>query len=552
MKFLVALAGIVISALCFVPERYALAQPGPPVLWQNTIGGSGLDELYSVQQTADGGFILGGRSFSDTSGDKTANNWDATLMSSDYWIVKTDASGNVQWDKTIGGNRDDWLRTVVQTSDGGYLLGGTSDSDSTGNKTEKWIGTSGPNWDYWIVKTDSAGTIEWQNTIGGSDHDEFRALQQTADNGFILGGYSLSGISGDKNENPVGNHDYWIVKTDSLGNIQWQNTIGGTSFDILYAVRQTADNGYIVGGKSKSNISGDKTENSQGDDDYWVVKTDSVGDIEWENTIGGSSLDVLFSVEQTTDGGYMLGGLSHSNLSGDKLENNIGFADYWIVKTDSAGKIVWQNTIGGTGEDRLLDVRQAKDGGYVLGGYSSSNISGDKTENAIGSAIYTDYWVVKVDASGNIEWDNTIGGSNDDILHAIIPAADTGYVLAGYSYSDISGDKTEDDMGGDYWLVRLAPDSVTGTGPVPPTPTGELWVYPNPMLHKAVIYFPNARKEKFSFMLYDMTGRLIEEKKTIAGHVVLERGPKQPGLYLFRLTGRIPGQQRFGKIIIAE
>src|SRR6185295_12992967 len=152
---------------------------------------------------------------------------------------------------------------------------------------------------------------------------------------------------------------------------------------------------------STSNISGDKTENSVGASDYWIVKTDGTGNIQWQNTIGGSSIDDLHSIQQTTDGGYILGGLSGSNISGDKTENSIGAGDYWIVKTDVSGNIQWQNTIGGSNNDLLYSMQQTADGGYFLGGWSDSNISGDKTENCIG---FADYWIVKIDASGNIQW----------------------------------------------------------------------------------------------------------------------------------------------------
>src|SRR5688572_1611741 len=188
--------------------------------------------------------------------------------------------------------------------------------------------------------------IEWQNTIGGSDHDELFSIQQTADGGYIAGGVSFSNMSGDKTENCMGAVDYWIVKTDSTGTIQWQNTIGGSNNDILTDIHQTVDGGYILGGYSSSNISGDKTENSNFAD-FWIVKTDNLGNIQWQNTIGGSNHDLLFSLHQTTDGGYILGGYSLSNISGDKTENSNGSKDFWIVKTDNLGNIQWQNTIGG-------------------------------------------------------------------------------------------------------------------------------------------------------------------------------------------------------------
>ncbi len=256
------------------------ALPQVAIEWQRTIGGSGYDYLRSVQQTFDGGYILGGWSNSNISGDKTENSQGAT----DYWVVKTDSAGNIQWQKTIGGSGYDWLLSIQQTTDGGYILGGTSDSNTSGDKTENSKGYR----DYWILKSDSAGNIQWQKTIGGSNYDELSCIKQTTDGGYILGGKSNSDMSGDKTENSNGGWDYWIVKTDSMGNIQWQNTIGGGGYDYLWYLKQTADSGYILGGMSASFISGDKTDNSKGSHDYWIIKTNVGGTIQWQKTIGGS------------------------------------------------------------------------------------------------------------------------------------------------------------------------------------------------------------------------------------------------------------------------
>ncbi|MBP7713947.1 MAG: T9SS type A sorting domain-containing protein [Bacteroidia bacterium] len=412
--------------------------------WQNTIGGNYTDQLYSIQQTTDGGYILGGWSESYISGDKTENSFGG----SDYWVVKLDSIGNIQWQNTIGGNSGDGLYSVQQTTDGGYILGGVSTSNISGDKTENSQGYI----DYWVVKLDASGNIQWQNTIGGNSDDYLTSIQQTTDGGYILGGWSNSNISGDKTENSQGDYDYWVLKLDPTGNIQWQNTIGGSINDQLYSIQQTIDGGYILGGWSNSNISGDKTENSQGTD-YWVVKLDASGNIQWQNTIGGSFLDYLNCMQQTSDGGFILAGSSQSGISGDKTEDSQGGSDYWVVKLDAFGNIQWQNSIGGNSDDYLTSIQQTIDGGYILGGYSNSGISGDKTENYQG--LY-DYWVVKLDATGNIQWQNTIGGNSWDELISIQQTNDGGYILGGHSSSGISGDKTENSQGDyDYWVVKL-------------------------------------------------------------------------------------------------
>ena len=390
------------------------------------------------------------------SGDKTEDS-NGEL---DIWIVKTDATGNIQWQNTIGGSGSDGLWTIQQTADGGYILGGNSTSPASGDKTE---GSNG-DYDLWILKTDATGNIQWQNTIGGSGSDGLYAIEQLADEGFMIGGYSDSPLSGDKAENSNGGYDYWILKTDATGNIEWQNTIGGAMDDFLFSMDQTTDGGYILAGSSESSISGDKTENSVGAD-YWMVKTDGTGNIQWQNTIGGDGYDAPCSVQQTADGGYMLGGYSTSDNTGDKTELSNGGNDYWIVKTDATGNIEWQNTIGGAYDETLNSIMQTADGGYVLGGFSPSPISGDKTEDSNG---VDDYWILKCDPNGTIEWENTIKAVGADQLFCVQETSDGGYILGGYSDSPISDDKTEDSNGLiDYWIVKFASDGPSSVAPSP-------------------------------------------------------------------------------------
>jgi hypothetical protein len=453
-----------INLLLFIlSSNLIIAQIAPEIEWQNTIGGDMEDKLYSLQQTTDGGYILGGWSQSGISGDKTEEN----IGSYDYWVVKVNSVGIIEWQNTIGGSNDDWLYSLQQTTDGGYILAGSSSSGISGDKNEARIGIK----DYWVVKLNASGAIEWQNTIGGSEDDEPFSIQQTTDDGYILGGKSKSGLSGDKTEPSLGGYDYWVVKINSSGAIEWQNTIGGEETDELRAIQQTTDGGYILGGNSKSPVSGDKTEAKIGDYDYWVVKINSSGAIEWQNTIGGDDADELQSIQQTSDEGYILGGNSYSGISGDKIEANKGIPnpDYWVVKLNSSGSIEWQNTIGGNGGDILQVVRQTLDGGYILAGYSDSEISDDKTEANIG---YGDYWVIKLKNTGAIQWQNTIGGTNNDYLVSIDQTADQGYILGGWSESGVSGDKTQPNTGldilGDYWIVKLEPEDVCSV----PSPVG--------------------------------------------------------------------------------
>ncbi len=435
----------------------------PAIAWQNAIGGTLDDRLHSVKQTSDGGYILGGYSYSKNTGDKSENR----IGDDDYWVVKVNSSGVIEWEETIGGTGSDLLYDIQQTADGGYILGGESSSPLSGDKTENRIGGEP---DYWIVKIDNAGNVEWDNTIGGTGDEGFSSLDQTSDGGYIIGGTSHSAISGDKTEGLIGDNDYWIVKLNSAGVVEWDETIGGLWDDILTSVEQTSDGGYIIGGYSESDASGDKSENSIGTDylfDYWIVKTDNLGNVEWENTLGGKKYDFLNVVKQTPDGGYIAGGYSESQISADKSENRIGDYDYWIIKLNASGIKVWDNTIGGSGFDNLKTLDVCSDGGFILGGTSLSNISGDKTENMISYPVTSfDYWVVKTDMNGIVGWDNTIGGTGEDQVTTIISTADGNYLAGGYSNSVVSGDKTEYDGGFDYWICKL------GTADVCSAPTG--------------------------------------------------------------------------------
>ena len=427
--------------------------------WQKTIGGNKDDFLTSIEQTLDGGYIIGGYSESDSSGDKTEGSIGASV-NYDYWVLKLDSSGNIQWQNTIGGTDDDELSIVSQTSDGGYILGGSSYSNISSDKSENNVGL-----DYWVVKLDAVGNIQWDNTIIGNHYDRLKSLKQTADGGYFLGGYSISDSAYDKTENNINYNDYWVLKLDSAGAIQWQKTIGGNNYDELNSVQLTSDGGYILGGVSYP---------AGSYSNYLVIKLDSSGNIQWQHAFGGGDQDYLNSLQQTTDGGYILGGYSGSDISGNKTENCLGYYDYWVIKLNSMGNIQWQNTIGGTGWDVLSSVIKTTDGGYLLKGSSSSMNSFDKIENCLGG---NDIWIVKLDSTGNIQNQKTIGGYRNDDYNAnylnssnsITKTTNGGYIFGTSSSSNISGDKSENCKGNnyyspDYWIVKFKDkyNSITG------------------------------------------------------------------------------------------
>ncbi|HNQ13579.1 MAG TPA: T9SS type A sorting domain-containing protein [Bacteroidia bacterium] len=359
---------------------------------------------------------------------------------------------DIVWQKVFGGSEHDGIRAIEPTNDKGFLLGGFSRSPISGTKTATRQG----GYDYWIIKTDSVGTSLWQKAIGGVAGDYLTDMITTNDGGYLLGGYSISKASRDKTEDAIGGKDIWMVKVDSIGNILWQNTIGGASDDILSDIKESPDGGYYLAGSSLSNISGDKTMNSNGGYDYWIVKIDSLGAVQWDKTIGGSLNDYLRTLSFTNDGNLIVGGYSKSNISGDKSEDSRGVEDYWILKLDTAANILWQKTLGGNGWDGLNSILVLQDGSFIVEGYSESSQSGDKSETNCGNPAASDFWILKLDSVGNIIWQKTLGGSSIDGSRTIIQTDDLGFLVGGFSLSNISCYKTEPIYAhNEYWILKL-------------------------------------------------------------------------------------------------
>lgn len=434
------------SILLCIPNC-AIAQNSLVKKWDYRYGGSSDEDLRSLQRTSDGGYILGGSSFSGISGDKTQ----ACVGDLDYWMVKVDSSGIKQWDKTFGGSEYDQLFSLIQTTDGGYLLGGYSYSDISGDKTQ--IGLGGT--DYWIVKTDAAGNKQWDKTFGGTNDEYLYSVDQTSDGGFILGGSSASGISGDKTQLSFGGEDYWIIKTDSLGSRQWDMAYGGNDNETLIALEQTSDGGFILGGRSFSPISGNKMQAGFGSSDYWMVKTDNLGIKQWEMDYGGVSDDAICVVKQTPDSGYIIGGRANSDIGGNKFVPLWGTAyDYWIIKTDALGNRQWEKDFGGTDhEDEFSSISLSVDGGYLLAGTSYSNISGNKTENNLGSE---QTWVLKLDMNGDLVWDKTPQTLGHDEVGLVVQTSDGCYVVANYDGGTVGGEKSQPSWNNtkDFWIIK--------------------------------------------------------------------------------------------------
>ncbi len=441
------------------------AQNTPLKQWDTRFGGNNSNLLFSTKTVAianavNGGFIFGTNTNLDSSGDKTSRSRGST----DFWVIRTDNSGNKIWDAGFGGSQQDFLSAILPTTDG-YILGGSSNSGISGDKSESNKGDSieGTN-DYWIVKIDTTGNKIWDKTFGGTSDDELSGIQPTGDGGFLLAGTSASDSSGDRTQASQGKNDYWILKIDANGNKLWDRRFGGSDDDFLAAIEPTTDGGFLLGGASKSGISGDKTQAGWGNFDYWIVKIDANGNKIWDKRFGGSDDDRCNTLSSFDNGYFLLGGFSQSGISGDRTQASWGFADFWILKIDASGNKIWDKRFGGDSWEGFGSIQKSADGNYFLAGSSQSTISGDKTQSncSYGGNNPYDYWVVKVDSDANKLWDVRYGGDSSDLFATSI-VADDGLILLGNSNSNATCDKSQAAYKSgngryntyDLWLVKL-------------------------------------------------------------------------------------------------
>jgi len=363
------------------------------IVWQKSYGTTSWDHMSTIQPTSDGGYIIGAQTSSGISGDKTTPGRGIH----DYWILKLDSLGAKEWDKGFGGSGIDAVHYVFQTSDGGYLAIGESDSDSSGDKTEDGWSQSTGSFDVWIIKMDSAGHKQWDKDFGGINDDRARAGFQTKSGNYIIGGTSSSGISGNKTQSNFDSiettADIWLIETDPFGNMLWDKCYGGDSIDIIQTVLEDDNGGYIIYGSSISDISGNKTEHCRGDFDYWIVTIDSAGVKQSEKAFGGNGRDVYGNLIKTSDGGFLVTGSSYSPASGEKSENNLGIQQVWTVKTDSAFNMLWDRTLLNNCLDQNVIAVQGSDQSYVFASASSAPAGGDQTSDCFNS--YYDTWVIK-------------------------------------------------------------------------------------------------------------------------------------------------------------
>ena len=381
----------------------------------------------------------------------------------DFWIIKINNTGQLQWKSSWGGGNPDFLQEVIQTPDGGFLCIGNSNSsngDITAPKGEI---------DYWVVKLSSTGTLQWKKNFGGSSNDWGYSVCLAHGGGYIIAGHSES------NDQYVlqnhGNTDFWLLKIDDSGNILWQKTYGGSGFECLSAIKKTHDGGYVMTGYSYS-TDGDFAQN-KGGSDIVILKINDIGTIQWQNTFGGTLYDFGRSIIEDAEGNFLISGDTYS-YDFDSIDRHDGFetSDIIVIKVNNLGQKIWSRCYGGEAHEYGRAIVQTFDGEYAVAAESYSTASGQPTGNH-GSA---DFWLIKINPNnGDLIWEKTMGGTGHDEANCLIATFDNGYMVAGNSAHPISDDVTNNYGDDDFWVVKLKNSECQKTlNLVKDTPIGDI------------------------------------------------------------------------------
>ena len=479
--------------LIFALSFFLFAFMLPRIDWCRVLGGTSRDVAYSIVQSADGGFIVAGETSSDdfdVSGNHGGN---------DFWVVKLNGDGEILWARCFGGSRNESARDVCESPDGGVIVIGTTNS-TDGNITN----LHGME-DFWVVRLNNYGEILWQKCFGGSRPDYGYSVIPAGDGGYILCGNSLS------NDGDISGHigstfwdDVWVVKIDWLGNIEWERSLGGTSGDEAFSIRNTFDGGYIIAGASYSS-DGDLTGNF-GRSDCWIVKLNYNGEIEWQRNLGGSDIDIAYDVAQTPDSGFILVGESKSN---DILvSGNHGGYDFFVVRLNSSGTVLWTRAYGGSNADNAYSVAVVERGVYLIAGASTS-ADGDLSLHYGTPGEWSDFWLIAIDDSGRILWDSTFGGSNIDIPYKILPARGNSCVIAGETLSR-DHDIPSTYGYGDFVVMKLSRiTTINELNPIIPDKP-DLFVYPNPFNSSVTISIASTNA-RVKLKIYNLLGEAVWE-----------------------------------------
>jgi hypothetical protein len=465
----------------------------PAIEWEKCLGGSGLDFGYCIANTSDGGFIVAG-STTSKDGDVSGTHNPSTGKA-DMWIVKLSNVGAIEWEKTFGGLNDDVAHCIIQTKDSGYAIAGWTKS-TDGDVT----GLHDTNYDFWVVKINSTGKLEWEKTFGGSRNDLAYSIVETSDSGFVVAG-GTSSLDGDVKGYHVDStniyvQDIWIVKLDKEGILEWQKTYGGTSQEVAFSIVQTFDKGYIVAGYTES----------------------IDGDVTGLHAIPPHYFGVDFWILRLNDNGSLrwqktYGGLGYdqptsviqshdsgyviagytNSYDGDIVYRDHSPGELWVIKINDTGKIVWKQGYGGNRESQGTSVVETLDSGFAVGGW---------VEEGIGA----NFLIEKLDRAGNLQWEKTLGGTKFDAAYSIVQTREGGYAMAGFTRSN-DGDVTGYHGDTDVWVVKLLP--FTNTVPSGSLLASEISLYPNPNNGIGKIKYALEKSSQVRIEVYDAIGRLV-------------------------------------------
>jgi hypothetical protein len=534
-KRIVCIFGSALSLTLALAPAVVRSQIIPHIAFNHTYGGLREDEgCGTIVQTGDSGFVVAGYT-----GDTVEPGLpDYHGGFEDAWIVKLDNAGNIVWQKCLGGSMQEECNSMIQTRDGGYCLAirtESSDGDVVDPDTDWNTGAS----DGWIVKLTADHQIQWATVIGGSNWDDVLGIIQSDDGGYAVAGYteSTDGCVTGHHGGDTENDDAWITKLDDSGKVQWSRCYGGSGQDWAESIVQTADHGYCFAGFTYSHDNGDVLglhgDSLDPSSDAWVVKLDSIGNIEWQKCLGGDSTDWATSIALTNDSGFIMTGGTLSD-NGDVTENH-GGGDEWVVKLTASGKIQWQNSLGGDTTDRGWSAKQTSDGGYITAGMSMSN-NGDVSGNHGGG----DVWIVKLDAMGAPEWQKCLGGDKLDVGYNIIQLKNGDYAFTGWTGSS-NGDILFSHGNIDMWVVTLS-NSSSVTSELLRSP-GSISLYPQPATNAITIdYNTTSTASSIQIELQNVLGITVYRSNENPGEAgrheaELDLTSFMPGCYFVTISG---------------
>lgn len=504
------------------------------ILWQQCYGGSKDDFGVSVLPSNNGFMLLGQTSSHDMQ--VSGNHGEE-----DFWLVNIDSNGNFLQSKCYGGNDFDASSQMIACPGGGFALFG-----STPSVTGTVIGNHG-GIDYWIIKVDNDGNFLWQKCLGGSWIDIGMRISVTSDSGFVCLGYSNS-HDGDV----TGNHgafDYWVIKLDKNGSIKWEQSLGGSSQDDGLTVTATNDGGVIVGGWTGS-TDGSVQCQHHSEIDAWVIKLDSAGNIEWQKCYGGSLNESIPAIIQLDDGTYIFAGTTESNDG--NVNGNHGGWDFWVIKTDHWGNLLWQKCYGGSYNELPAFIKRLSDGNFILGGLTYSN-DGDVKNNHSFSE-YADMWLIKISPDGNLMWSQCFGGTDNETMHDAIELSGKRLLLIGGSYTcDNTGDVqcTHHGPGSDdMWLLMVYDSTMVGVNEHTDL-EDMLDVYPNPASdHITFSYKANDNITGIRIQIVDQMGQVCKvlNLPTLSDEVIWDTRIIPAGVYFYFYA--VANVRKAGKIVI--